>query len=81
MRWKNFDSQFQSSSATTAKVLDIRPKHVGQNKNVSFAGRTILIKDAQIEKQGNQNVPTIRGHMLHLMSGVQKTGIQATWGQ
>ena len=51
MRWKNFDLQFWSSSATTAKVSDIWPKHVGQNKNVSFAKRTILIKDAQTEKQ------------------------------
>ena len=54
-RWKNFHLQFQSSSATTAKVSDIRPKHVDQNKNVLSAERTIPTKDSQVEKQGNQN--------------------------
>ena len=36
-----------------------------------------------MEKQGSQNVPAVRGHMLHLTKGVwnTKTGIQATCGQ
>ena len=65
--------QFQSSSATATKVSDIRQKHVNQNKNVSSAERTILTKDAQTEKQGNQNVLTLRNHMLHLTKGVRNT--------
>ena len=65
--------EFRSSSATNAKVSDIRPKHVGQNKNVSSAERTILKRDAQIEKQRNQNVLTVRDHMLHLTKGVRNT--------
>ena len=71
MRWKNFYLQFRSSSATAAKVSDIRPKIVGENKNVSSAERTIHIKDARIEKQENPNVLTVRGHMLHLTKGVR----------
>ena len=51
MRWKNFDLQFWSGSATNAKVLDIRPKTVGQNKNVSSAVRIILTKNARIKKR------------------------------
>ena len=73
MRWKNFDPQFRSSSASTAKVSDIWPKTVGQNKNVSSAKRAIPIKDARIEKQGNQNMPTVSGHMLHLTKNVRNT--------
>ena len=69
MRWKKFDLQFRSSSATTAKVSETRPKIVGRNKNVSSTERTIHIKDARIENQGNQNVPTAMGHMLHLYKG------------
>ena len=65
--------QFRSSSATAAKDSGIRPKHVDRNKNVSSARRTIPVKDAQIEKKGNQNAPTVRSHMLHLIKGVQNT--------
>ena len=50
-RWKNFDLQFRSGSATTAKMSGIRLKIVGQNKNVSSAVRTIHTKNARIEKQ------------------------------
>ena len=42
MRWKNFNLQFRSSSATAAKVSDTRPKQVGQNicnENHSNKGR------------------------------------------
>ena len=46
-------------------------------QNVSSAERTIPIKDAQIEKQGNQNTPTVRGYMLHLIKGVQNTKKQS----
>ena len=77
MRWKNFDLQFRSSSATTAKVSDIRPKHAGLNKNVSSTERAILIKDAQIEKQGNQNVPIVKGYMMPFAKGVRNTKKQA----
>ena len=71
MRWKNFDFRFRSGSATTAKVSDIPNKTAGQNKNVSSAVRIIPRKDTRIKKQGNQSVPTVRGHMLHLTKGVQ----------
>ena len=73
MRWKNFGLQFWSSNATTANVLVIQPKHADQNKNVSSAERTISVKNAQIEKQGNQNALTVKGHMLHLTKGVWNT--------
>ena len=42
-------------------------------KNASSAERIILIKDAQIEKKGNQNVPVVRGHMLYHTKGVWNT--------
>ena len=73
MRWKNFYLLFRSSSATTAKVSDIRPKIVRKNKNVLSVERIIHMKDAQIKKQENLNVLTVRGHMLHLTMGVRNT--------
>ena len=77
MRWKNFDLQFRSRSASTANVSIIRPKTVGQNRNVLFAVRTTLTKNARAEKQDNQSVPIVRGHMLRHTKGVRsiKTGI------
>ena len=51
-------------------------KTVGQNKNVLSAERIIHTKDAQIEKPGNQNVLTVRGHMLRLTKSVQVSRIQ-----
>ena len=51
------------------EVSDIRQKQVDQNKNVSSAEITIPTKDAQIKTQGNQNLITVRGHMLHLTKG------------
>ena len=41
------------------------------------AVRTILTKDAQIKKQGNQSVPIVRGHMLRHTKGVRNTKKQA----
>ena len=54
----------RSRSASTAKVSAIRLKTVGPNRNDLFAVRTILTKDARIEKQENQSVPFVRGHVL-----------------
>ena len=73
MRWKDFDLQFWSRNASTAKVSDIRLKSVGPNRNVLSAVRTILTKDAGIEKQENQSVPIVRGHMLRHTKGVRNT--------
>ena len=70
---EEFDLQFRSGSARTANVSDIQLKIVGQNKNASSAERIIHTKDAQIEKQINQSVPTVRGHMLHLTKSVPNT--------
>ena len=70
---EEFYLQFRSNSATTAKVSDIRPKTVGQSKNVLSVERIICTRDARMEKPGNQNVLTVRGHMLHPTKGVQNT--------
>ena len=63
-------------------VSEIRLKMIGQSKNVSFVEIVIRTKHTRIEKPGNQNVLTARGHMLHLTKGVQNTeaGIQTTCG-
>ena len=64
------------------EVEEFRLKLVGQSKNVSSAVRTIHIKDVRIEKQENQSVPIVRGHILCHTKGVpiRETGIQATCG-
>ena len=36
-----------------------------------ICGKNHSQKDVQIEKQGNHNVPTVRGYMLHLTKGVR----------
>ena len=56
-----------------AKVLAIQLKTVGPNRNVLSAVRTILTKDARIEKQKDQSVPVVRGHMLRHTKGVRNT--------
>ena len=61
------------SPASVKQCYNIRLKHVGRNKNVSSAVRAILTKDARTEKPGNQNVPTVRGHMSHHTKSVQNT--------
>ena len=71
MRWKNFESQFWSSSATAVKVSDTPPKTADQNKNVLSVERIVHTRDAQIEKPGTQNVLIVRGHILHLIKGAQ----------
>ena len=59
--------EFRSSVSVTCLKI------VGQNKNVSSAVRTIHIKDARTEKQENQSVPIVRGHILRHTKGVQNT--------
>ena len=75
-RWKNFFSPFWFGSASTAKVSDIRHKTVSPSKNVSSVVRTIHTKDAPKKKQNSPNVPTVRGHMLHLTRGVSNIKIR-----
>ena len=40
-------------------------------------GRPIITKDARIKKLNRQNVPTVKGHMLHPTKGVRLTKKQA----
>ena len=72
--WKNFGPQFQYSSAVRiAKVSAIRQKRVGPKPNVLFMGRATITKDALTERKISQNEPTVKGHMLLLTKGVQRT--------
>ena len=45
------------------------PSYGSDLQRETFSQRLV----AQIEKQGNQNVLTVRGHMLHLTKGVRNT--------
>ena len=52
---------------------DIRPKLAGPKPNVLSVGRATIIKDAQMKRKNRQNVPIVKGHMLHPAKGVQHT--------
>ena len=60
-----------------ANFRTARPKHVGLKPNVLSVWTAIIIKDAQIKRKSNQNVPVVKGHMLHPAKGVQHTKKQA----
>ena len=62
---------FRSSSVITVKIWDIRPKTVRQKLNVLSVEKATLTKDAQTEKNSNQNVQTVEDHMLQIIKGVQ----------
>ena len=64
---------FQSSSDITANISDTRPKIVRQKPSVSSVEKATHIKDARVEKKTNQNVPTVKDHMLQITKGVQPT--------
>ena len=68
-----FGPQFQYSSAGIAKVLAIWQKRVGPKPNVLSVGRATITKDALTERKSNQNAPTVKGYMLLLTKGVQRT--------
>ena len=74
---EEFRSPISVQQCYNCQFSDIRPKIVGENKNVSSVERIIQIKDAGIKKQENPNVLIVRGHMLHLTKGVRNTEKQA----
>ena len=76
-RVEEFEAPFLYSSAITTNVSDIRLKLVGPTLSVLSVERPIIIKDARIKKLNRQNVPTVKGHMLHPTKGVRLTKKQA----
>ena len=65
--------KLQYSSAGIAKVSAIRQKRVGSKPNVLSVGRATITKDALTDRKSSQNAPTVKGHMLLLTKGVQRT--------
>ena len=55
------------------KVSAIQQKRVGPKPNVLSVGRATITKDALTERKSSQNAPTVKGHMLLLTKGVQRT--------
>ena len=60
-------------SVITASISVIRPKIVKLKPSVSSVEKDTHIKDARTERKSNQNVQTVKDHMLPIIKGVQPT--------
>ena len=72
-REEKFRTPISVQQCYNCQSFDIRPKLVGPKPSALFVERTIITKDSSIKKPNKQNVPTVKGHMLHPTKGVRLT--------
>ena len=71
LRWKEFRAPISVQQCYNCQNLGHSAKNCKAKLNVLSVEKATLTKDAQTEKNSNQNVLTVENHMLQTIKGVQ----------